>query len=293
MPLTKRSRAWGNQREANSQTSAPVDVDWCQAIDVATLGVLPTMTQRHEKTPERLPGERDFRWRGEDVSRIEGLSDGVFALTLTLLLFSQEIPKSTGELATALSGVVPFVATCALLGMIWHGHYLFFRRFGLRDGLSAFLNAVLLLLVLVYAYPLRFLAELLWTSIVEGRHGVEEKGLIDSHGDLLMPLYAAGFAAIHAVFIWLYRHAWRQRERLQLDELERTITRQYLNANLTMTLVGVLALLLALFGQPGLAGFSFFLIGPALGILHWRYGVRRYELRQAVLSNEGRPTDPT
>jgi len=33
----------------------------------------------------RQGGEEDFRWRGEDVSRIEGFSDAVFAFAVTLL----------------------------------------------------------------------------------------------------------------------------------------------------------------------------------------------------------------
>ena len=36
--------------------------------------------------PRVLRGERDFHWRGGDVSRLEGLSDGVFALALALLV---------------------------------------------------------------------------------------------------------------------------------------------------------------------------------------------------------------
>jgi len=33
-------------------------------------------------------GETDFRWRGGGVSRIEALSDAVFALALTLIVVS-------------------------------------------------------------------------------------------------------------------------------------------------------------------------------------------------------------
>lgn len=227
----------------------------------------------------RLPGERDFRWRGEDVSRIEGLSDGVFALTLTLLLFSQDVPTSTSKLAEAFGDVVPFVATCALLGMIWHGHYLYFRRFGLRDSLCAFLNAILLLLVLVYAYPLRFVAGLIWDGITGDRASID--AATDGSQELLMPLYAAGFLLIHLVFVWLYRHAWKLREALGLDDMERVVTRQYLWANMVLAGVGAISFVIAMTGNPALSGFAFFLIGPALGVLHWRFGVRRYALRSA------------
>lgn len=34
-----------------------------------------------------------FRWRGEGVSRIEGLRDTVFGFAITLLVVSLEVPK--------------------------------------------------------------------------------------------------------------------------------------------------------------------------------------------------------
>lgn len=51
----------------------------------------------------KLRGERHFQWRGRDVSRIENLSDIVFALVLALAA-TQSIPESFDELAV-LSGM--------------------------------------------------------------------------------------------------------------------------------------------------------------------------------------------
>jgi hypothetical protein len=47
---------------------------------------------------ERIGAEPDFRWRGYEVSRIEGLSDGVFAIAVTLLIVWLEVPKTFAEL---------------------------------------------------------------------------------------------------------------------------------------------------------------------------------------------------
>ncbi len=35
-----------------------------------------------------------FRWRGREISRIEGLSDAVFAFAITLLVVSLEVPET-------------------------------------------------------------------------------------------------------------------------------------------------------------------------------------------------------
>ena len=105
----------------------------------------------------RRVGEEDFRWRGEDVSRIEGFSDAVFAFAVTLLVVSLEVPKTFDELLETMRGFVAFAICFYLLLIVWYEHYKFFRRYGLRDILILVLNAALLFLVLMYVYPLKFL----------------------------------------------------------------------------------------------------------------------------------------
>lgn len=45
----------------------------------------------------KLHGEANFEWRGADVSRLENLSDIVFALVITLAA-AQSVPMSFSEL---------------------------------------------------------------------------------------------------------------------------------------------------------------------------------------------------
>ena len=44
-----------------------------------------------------------------------------------------------------------------MVSWIWHQHNLFFRRYGLQDAWTTFLNCVLLFVVLFYVFPLKFL----------------------------------------------------------------------------------------------------------------------------------------
>ncbi len=43
---------------------------------------------RERSADTGIGAERDFRWRGADISRVEGLSDAVFAFAVTLLVVS-------------------------------------------------------------------------------------------------------------------------------------------------------------------------------------------------------------
>ena len=62
--------------------------------------------------PRILRGERHFRWRGGDVSRLEGLSDAAFAFAMTLLVVSLEVPDDAGALKQLFLGM-PAFALCS------------------------------------------------------------------------------------------------------------------------------------------------------------------------------------
>src|SRR6476469_2940439 len=94
----------------------------------------------------------DFRWRGHEIARIEGLSDAVFAFAVTLLVVSLEVPKTFNELSSLMRGFVPFAICVAMLMQVWHQQFVFFRRYNLQDTVSLVLNCVLLFFVLFYVY---------------------------------------------------------------------------------------------------------------------------------------------
>ncbi|MFW6412793.1 MAG: TMEM175 family protein, partial [Oceanicaulis sp.] len=74
-----------------------------------------------------LRGEPHFRWRSPEVSRVENLSDIVFALVLTLAA-AQTIPASFADLANLWRDALALTACFALILTIWHTHHVFFRR---------------------------------------------------------------------------------------------------------------------------------------------------------------------
>src|SRR3712207_2456496 len=96
-----------------------------------------------ERLVRRRAGEEGgFSWRGEDVSRLEGFSDAVFAFAVTLLVVSLEVPQTFDELLVAMRGFFAFAVCFALLFSVWRDHYKFFRRYGLRDAFTVYMNVL-------------------------------------------------------------------------------------------------------------------------------------------------------
>lgn len=225
-----------------------------------------------------LHGEREFRWRGGEVSRIEALSDAAFAFALTLLALSSEVPRTFDELRRLFVELPVFLACSAVLVMIWYFHYRYHRRFGFEDFPSVLFNATLLVLVLFYVYPLKFMMTFLWSLIrgTDGRTVLDDGTVVHmlarSDGQALMWMYGGGYAAIFVLFLLMYAHAWRHRERLDLDARERwQCGAEMLNHGYSAA-VGLLACGLAALGPrwAAAAGFSFFLLPvghAAIGIL--------------------------
>jgi uncharacterized membrane protein len=187
----------------------------------------------------------DFRIRGKEISRVEGLSDAVFGFAITLLVVSLEVPKTADEVLHAMRGFFAFAITFALLFMVWRTQFTFFRRYALEDNTTVVLNAVLLFVILFFVYPLKFV----FTSIVErvlAKVGLPDPAapnlFKDPHAILLLVVYALGWMAVFGVFALLHRHAYNKREELQLTPVEEFDTRISI---LTHTFNAMLGLMLS------------------------------------------------
>ncbi len=106
----------------------------------------------------------NFRMRSKEIFRIEGLSDAVFAFSVSLLVMSLEVPQTFNELMHISKGVVPFLCTVSVIFILWYRQHSFFRHYGLNDLPVIVLNLVYLAVILFYVYPLKFLFSLLISS---------------------------------------------------------------------------------------------------------------------------------
>lgn len=253
-----------------------------------------------EKLIDKKAGQGKFRWRSHEVSRIEGLSDAVFGFAITLLVVSLEVPKTFSELSQLMSGFGAFAISFVLLFLVWFNQHKFFRRYGLQDAPTVWLNAALLFVILFYVYPLKFL----FTFLVDrftGGHGeirlpngnVEE--MIQNNGQMgtLMLIFSIGYFAVFAVFVLLYLHAYRKREMLELTRLERFDTLSSVQESSLNCGIALLSILIVLIGgarYAGWAGIIYMGTGIVMGVHGYVMGSRRQKL---VKQQESDPASAT
>ncbi len=214
-----------------------------------------------------------FRMRGTHMSRIDAFSDVVFGFALTLLVVSLEVPKTFAELHGLLYDFIPFAVSFALLMLVWHTHYKFFRRFGMHDTGTIWLNGMLLFFVLFYVYPLKFMFA---AAFGRGAH-------IEHISDLrsMTLLYGGGFVAVYGIVTAMYFNAWRHRRELALNPLELRLTKLYIWDEGGNAAIGVLSCIIALVLPPGkatLATIAYMLIGIHKSVLGSKIGAAQRNL---------------
>lgn len=239
----------------------------------------------------------EFRFRGEEPTRIETLSDAIFAIAIGLLLISTSSPITFYQLEQFTKDLIPFAMCIALIAIIWHEHFIFFVRYGFRNAYIVFLNMLLLFIVLFYVYPLKFLAKILVMLAVNMYHiftqgnsnELWKEFLFTMEGGTvaeLMIIYGSGAAAIFSVFALMYRYAYGQSAALQLNTVEKFDTRMSIRSNVLMASIPCLSVACALiFGNTSLgmnlSGFVYFLYTPVM----FAHGIHVKRHRQKLLEN--------
>jgi uncharacterized membrane protein len=222
--------------------------------------------------------------RGTEIYRIEALSDAVFAFSISLLIMSLEVPKTFEEMKLIIKNFLPFLATVSLVFLFWNLQNRYFRIYGLNDALVIVLNLSLLVLILFYVYPLKFLFSILlgWLTGINYFSDITQQGktvITQDEFPQLILFFSIGYAVIWLIFYLLYNHAYKKRVQLQCSYQE-TIVLQYQKRDAVMNmLIGIASLLFSIMKQPGWSGLCFLLI-PAWLVLN--NVVLNYKLTKAV-----------
>ena len=217
------------------------------------------------------------------MSRIDVFSDVVFAFALVLLAVSVTVPRNS---RVAQESVLGFVTVAICFAMIlggWFSHYVFFRRYGLRDRFTIILNSCLLFLILFCVYPLKFLFATISGYLFRDSSTTWLATEIQVNGRLA--LYALGFTAVFFLVAALYWNAWRHRDSLAMNGVERLLTVSSIVDALGLAAIGLIACLGALVFPAAWCAYSaalYFLIVPWKTLNTLYFGRKARTLRKLV-----------
>jgi uncharacterized membrane protein len=107
---------------------------------------------------------------GNETSRIEAFSDGVFAIAITLLIIEIHIPgrehaETLGhELLRLWPSYLAYLTSFLTIGVMWVNHHYVFSFIDRADRTLMFLNTLLLMMIAFVPFPTAVLAEFIQTG---------------------------------------------------------------------------------------------------------------------------------
>lgn len=168
--------------------------------------------------------EERYEIRGEkETGRLEAFSDAVFAVAITLLVFSLEVPPLDNPLTSEhlvrmllqrWPSYLAFSISFATILIMWISHHAMFKLIDKSDTPFMFANGLLLLLVTLVPFPTQLVATYLTTS----------------GAGVVCAIYAGLFLMTNLVYNllwWLAAHQSRLLKDSVSPELIRTRSRHY------------------------------------------------------------------
>jgi uncharacterized membrane protein len=243
-----------------------------------------------------IGANKEFRYRGIEPGRLENFSDACFALAITMLLISTSPPTTFEQLRRYVWELIPFTLCITLLVLLWHEHFVFYYRYGLRNGTIIVLNAMFLVITLFYVYSLKFLTRTILLPLTRLVGDMEMfnsmQGMISGRdwGSLMM-IYGFGAASTFLVLALMYRHALKQKVELELNEIEVFDTKTKITSSLCLASVPFLSAIVAafLYGTPwagAIAGPLYFLYMPVMFTFGYRAERKRKKLLEKLTPEE-------
>lgn len=144
-----------------------------------------------------MTGSRWFRWPAmarmpggdagagsstgrRDTVRLVAFSDGVFAISITLLVLEIKPPTDYGHLLHGLAVLWPsyvaYALTFLFIGQVWVNHHVMFDHVRAADRVVLFLNTLLLMVAPIHLSPKRSPAAASLDAKVIARVGVVYRG---------------------------------------------------------------------------------------------------------------------
>ena len=187
----------------------------------------------------------------------------------------------TDTVCSVTKDIPAFAVSVFQLMWIWHTHSVWSKRFGLEDAWSVFLSVLLIILVLVYIYPLKIMFSGMFAWLSQGF--LPSAFELESYTDLrIMFIYfSIGFMAIFMLYALMYRHAKKLAKELLLNDFELHTTTTQFRISQWLVGVGLVAAILAAVLPAQMvvfSGFAFALTGLVYYIIE-RDQANRWEQR--------------
>ncbi|WP_226390647.1 TMEM175 family protein [Penaeicola halotolerans] len=162
-------------------------------------------------------GNERITYRGANASRVDNLTDAVFGIAITLLIFNLTNPNSFADLLTFTKTLPAFLISIFFIILIWREHLDFSKMYTLEDSGLSILNTVFIALVIFYVYPLRFLTLFLTNNFFNTDIAVSIRG---DQVPYLMVYYGFVAFALYFVLYLFYVRAYRIKDKLDLSDFE-------------------------------------------------------------------------
>jgi uncharacterized membrane protein len=191
-----------------------------------------------------------------ETTRLEAFSDGVFAITITLLILEIKPPTDYERLLHGLAALWPsylaYAVTFLFIGQVWANHHVMFDHIRAADRVVLLLNTMLLMVVAFLPFA---------TSVLAG-------ALRNGHGErTAVVFYAVAFDVTALTFNAVWQYA--RRHRLLKEALDpagaTAIGRRFQLALAWLATGAVLGALLPVLGVAVIAAFNAFYWIPIRG----------------------------
>jgi uncharacterized membrane protein len=205
-----------------------------------------------------------INYRGVNASRIENLTDAVFGIAITLLIFNIANPNSFEDLMSFVKTLPAFLLSISFLLLIWNEHFRFSEVYTLNDTILVMLNTFFIALVIFFVYPLRFLALLFTNFLFQTNVGIS---IQNEQMHFLMIFYGSAIFALYFVLFLFYVRVSKIKGILELNDFEEFHTKWHKKRLMILFLVPLLSVGLTV----GLSNYSTALAAFMGGMTYWLF----------------------
>lgn len=177
------------------------------------------MRQLFSKYNSRDP---KINYRGETTTRLDSLTDAVFGIAITLLIFNISEASSFNDLLLFAKSFPALLMGIIFLILIWQEHVSFSLIYSTNSKSIRILNVFFITLVIFYIYPLKFLSRLLTNLFFDTNLELSIEGI---EIPKLMIFYGLVIFTIYVILFLFYISVLKQKQKYDFTEYEVLFTK--------------------------------------------------------------------